>query len=78
MKPTTLLLILILAIPLAVAVMGAVSLLLLQAGYGILVWAVLPFAGLVLLTGGLGLVLGRAAGGRREGRDRKNGDRDDV
>ncbi|MGI9050463.1 MAG: hypothetical protein ACR2GU_14010 [Rubrobacteraceae bacterium] len=78
MKPTTLLLVLILAIPLAVTGTGAVSFLLLRAGYGIFVWAVLPFVGLILLTVVIGLVLGRAAGGRRTGPARKNGRRDDV
>ena len=78
MKPMTLLLVLVLAIPLAVAVAAVVSFLLLRAGYGVLVWAGLPFVGLVLLTALIGLSLGRASVGRRGGSDRKNGRRDDV
>ena len=74
----TLLLVLVLAIPLAVTVAGVTSFLLLRAGYGVFVWGGLPFVGLVLLTVVIGLSLGRASGGRGEGPSGKNGRRDDV
>ena len=44
---------------------GAVSFLLLRAGFGFFVWAVLPFIGVLAAAAVIGVFLGRAAGGRR-------------
>jgi hypothetical protein len=68
MDPKRLLFVLLGAVPLAVLGAVVLSFILLRAGYGFFVWAVLPFAGALLVAGVLGLALGRAAGGRR-GRD---------
>lgn len=57
----TLLLVLIGVVPLLVGGAGVASFLLLRAGYGFLVWGVLPFLTLLLVAGTFGLVLGRAA-----------------
>ncbi|MGH3146911.1 MAG: hypothetical protein ACRDTR_14045 [Rubrobacter sp.] len=65
MHPQTLLFVLIGVVPLVVAAAGVVAFLLMRAGYGILFWAVLPFAVSMLVIAVLGLLLGRAAGGRR-------------
>jgi hypothetical protein len=55
-------------IPLVVAGTGVVSFVLLRAGYGLVVGALLPFAVSLLLAAILGVALGRAAG-RTRGRD---------
>jgi hypothetical protein len=55
-------------IPLVVAGAGLASVLLLRAGYGLIVGALLPFAVSLLLAAALGAILGRAAGGRRRTR----------
>lgn len=73
MDPKKLLFLLLGAIPLVVLGAGALSFVLLRAGYGFLVWAVLPFLGALLVGGVLGLVLGRAASGRH-GPDGSSGD----
>ena len=65
MRPQTLLLVLIGAVPLVVAVAGVVAFLLMRAGYGLLFWAVLPFVVSMLVIAALGRCLGRAARGRR-------------
>ena len=85
MSPQTLLFVLIGTVPLVVAVAGVVAFVLMRAGFGVLVWAVVPFLGSMLAIAALGAFLGRAAGGRRgpEGRessseDRPRGRRDDV
>lgn len=65
MHPQTLLLVLIGAVPLVVAAAGAAAFLLMRAGYGLLFWAVLPFVVSMLVIAALGVLLGRAAGGRR-------------
>jgi hypothetical protein len=51
-------------VPLVVVGAGLVSFLLLRAGYGLVVGALLPFAVSLLLVAALGAVLGRSAGGR--------------
>ena len=56
------------AVPLVVAGAGLASFLLLRAGYGLFVGALLPFAVSLLLAAALGAALGRAAGGRRRTR----------
>jgi hypothetical protein len=56
------------AVPLVVAVAGIASFLLLRAGYGLVVGALVPFAVSLLLIAILGATLGRAAG-RTRGRD---------
>jgi hypothetical protein len=66
----TMLFVLIGAVPLVVAGAGVSSLLLLRAGYGFVVGALLPFAVSLLLVAILGATLGRAAG-------RRSGDSDD-
>lgn len=65
MRPRTLLLVLMGAVPLVVAVAAGVAVLLVRAGYGLLVGAALPFAVSMLVIAALGVFLGRAAGGRR-------------
>jgi uncharacterized membrane protein len=64
----TMLFVLIGVIPLVVAGAGVASFLLLRAGYGLVVGALLPFATALLLAAVLGAVLGRTAGGRRRTR----------
>jgi hypothetical protein len=76
-RPQTLLLVLVGAIPLAVAVAVGAAALLLRAGYGIFVGALLPLAGLLVVAAAMGILLGRAAGGRGRTSDRSRG-RDDV
>jgi hypothetical protein len=69
--PKTLLFILVGVVPLVVVGAGVVSLLLLRAGYGLFVGAVVPFVVSLLFAAALGGLLGRAASGRRgPGRDR--------
>jgi hypothetical protein len=53
------------AVPLVVAGAGLASFLLLRAGYGLVVGALLPFAVSLLLAAALGAALGRAACRRR-------------
>ena len=65
MHAQTLLFILLGAVPLAVAVAGVVAFLLMRAGYGVLVWAVMPFVASLLVVAALAFVLSRAAGGLR-------------
>jgi hypothetical protein len=60
--------ILIGVIPLVVAGAGGVSFLLLRAGYGLIVGALLPFAVSLVLAAAFGALFGRAAGGRRRTR----------
>ncbi len=60
----TMLFVLIGVVPVVVAGAGLVSFLLLRAGYGLVVGALLPFAVSLLLVAALGAVLGRSAGRR--------------
>ena len=81
MHPQTLLFILVGAVPLVVAGAGVVAFMFMRSGYGILVWAVVPFLASLLIVAALAFVLSRAAragrgqdergssGGRRRGRD---------
>ena len=64
-SPQTLLLVLIGVVPLVVAVAAVVAVLLLRAGYGLLLGALLPFVVSMLVIAALGVFLGRAAHGRR-------------
>ncbi|MGB3682689.1 MAG: hypothetical protein WA990_09420 [Rubrobacteraceae bacterium] len=63
MQQKTLLLVMVMAVPVMVGVSGLISFLLLRMGFGVLVWAALPFAGLLLFVGALALTLGRWPGG---------------
>jgi hypothetical protein len=65
----TMLFVLIGVVPLVVAGAGLVSFLLLRAGYGLVVGALLPFAVSLLLVAILAAALGRAAGRSRDGDD---------
>ena len=81
MHAQTLLFILVGAVPLVVAGAGVVAFLLMRSGYGVLVWAVVPFLASLLVVAALAFVLSRAARasrgqdereapeGRRRGRD---------
>lgn len=74
MRPRTLLLVMISVVPVIVALAFVVAVLLQNAGFGWVVWALLPFAVSMVVIGVLGVLLGRAAtrgtqGGRRSGTD---------
>ncbi len=64
MHPQTLLLVLIGAVPLVVAVAAVAAVLLMRAGYGLLLGVVLPFVVSMLMIAALGVFLGRAARGQ--------------
>ncbi len=76
--PLTLLIVLVAVVPLGVGVAGLASFLLLRAGYGILVWAGLPFLVLILAAAGLGILLGRTASRRRGEPEDRSRDKDNV
>ena len=61
MHPQTLLFVLLGTVPLVVAGAGVAAFLLMRAGYGVLVWAVVPFVGSLLIVAALAFVLSRAA-----------------
>jgi hypothetical protein len=61
MHPQTLLFILLGTVPLVVGGAGVAAFLLMRAGYGALVWAVVPFVGSLLVVAALAFVLSRAA-----------------
>ena len=79
MHPQTLLFVLLGTVPLVVAGAGVAAFLLMRAGYGVVVWAVVPFVVSLLLVAALAFALSRAArssrsqdgssGGRSRGRD---------
>jgi len=72
-NPRTLLLVLVAVVPLIVAVAFVVAIWLQRAGFGLVVWALLPFVVSMVLIGALGVVLGRAATRRAsEGRSRED------
>lgn len=73
MHPQTLLMVLIGVIPLAVLVAGGAAFLLLRAGFGFLVWGVLPFVGLLVVAAAMGLVFGRAASSWRSSEGERSG-----
>lgn len=74
-RPQTLLIVLVAAVPLIVGLALVVALLLQGAGFGPVVWALLPFVVSMGLIGVLGLVLGRAA--TRRGREERRSRGDD-
>lgn len=65
--PRTLLLVLMAVVPVIVAVAFVVAIGLQRAGFGLVVWALLPFVASMALIGVLGVVLGRAAGRAADG-----------
>ncbi len=67
-RAKTMLFVLIGIIPLVVAGAGLASFLLLRAGYGLVIGALVPFVVSLLVAAALGVVLGRAAGSRRRTR----------
>ena len=74
LRPRTLLLVLISVVPVIVALAFVVASLLERAGFGLVIWALLPFVVSMALIGVLGVFLGRAAArraseGRRSGED---------
>lgn len=73
-QPTTLLFILLGAVPVVVGGSGLASFLLLRAGYGILVWGVVPLFVSLFLVGMISALLGVAASGSRR---RRGSNRDD-
>jgi uncharacterized protein (DUF58 family) len=66
LRPETLLFVLLGTVPLVVAVAGVAAFLLMRAGFGFLVWGVVPFVASLLAVGALSFLLSRAA---RAGRD---------
>ena len=68
MHPQTLLFVLLGTVPLVVAGAGVAAFLLMRAGFGVLIWAVLPFLASLLAVAAIAFLLSRAAGGDR-GRD---------
>ncbi len=76
LRPQVLLAVLVGAVPLAVLLAGVVAFLLLRAGFGILVWAVLPFLGVLVVVAMLGVFLSRAASvrGGAQGKGSKPGE----
>ncbi len=75
-SPRTLLFALMAAVPIVVGLALLAAVLLQRAGFGLVVWALVPFAVSMLLIAGLGVVLGRAAvrssGGSSKRRSRKD------
>lgn len=75
-NPMAMLFALIGAVPLLAGGAGLAGLLLQRAGFGIVVWGLVPLFGLLGAVLVLGAVLGKAAGGRPDGsgepRDREN------
>jgi hypothetical protein len=79
MQPQTLLFVLLGTVPLVVAGAGVAAFLLMRAGFGFLVWGVLPFVASLLAVAAISFALSRAARadrgrdtsseGRRHGRD---------
>ena len=76
-QPRTLLFVLVALVPLIVAVAFVAAILLQRAGFGWVVWALLPFAVSMVLIGALGVFLGRAAT-RRASDGRRSGEDDGV
>jgi hypothetical protein len=75
LRPRTLLLVLVSVVPVIVALAFVVAILLQRAGFGLVIWALLPFVVSMALIGALGLVLGRAAARRAsEGRRSRKDD----
>ncbi len=74
MRPRTLLFVLISVVPLVVAVAFVAAVVLQRAGFGLVIWALLPFVVSMALIGALGVVLGRAATRRASDGRRSRGD----
>jgi hypothetical protein len=72
-RPLILLFVLLVTVPLLVGSAGVASLLLLRAGYGMLVWGLVPFLVLLLLVGALAVAIGKASRVTRD--DRPKGER---
>lgn len=73
-RPSTLLLVLILVVPAIVAVAFVVAIGLQRAGFGLVIWALVPFVVSMVLIGALGVVFGRAATRRASDGRRSGGD----
>ena len=79
LRPETLLFILLCTVPLVVGGAGVVAFLLMRAGFGFLVWGVVPFVASLVAVAAISFLLSRAARvgrggegsseGRRRGRD---------
>ena len=77
MRPEALLFVLLGTVPLVVAAAGVAGFLLMRAGFGFLVWGVVPFVASLVVVAGISFALSRAARmdrgespeGRRRGRD---------
>ena len=67
LRPETLLFVLLGSVPLVVALAGVAAFLLMRAGFGFLVWGVVPFVASLLAVAALSFALSRAA---RASRDR--------
>ncbi len=74
MHPQTLLFVLLGSVPLVVAGAGVAAFLLMRAGFGFLLWGVVPFAASLVAVAAISYLLSRAAragrGGSSEGRRR--------
>jgi hypothetical protein len=70
-RPETLLFVLLLAVPLVVGVAGVAAFLLMRAGFGFLIWGVVPFIASLLAVAALSFALSRAA---RADRDESSGE----
>jgi short subunit fatty acids transporter len=77
LRPRTLLLVLISVVPVIVALAFVVAILLERAGFGLVIWALVPFAASMTLIWVLGVVLGRATV-RRASEGRRSGEDDGV
>ena len=66
LRPETLLFVLLLAVPLVVGVAGVAAFLLMRAGFGFLIWGVVPFVASLLAVAGLSFALSRAARASRD------------
>ncbi len=78
MRPRTLLFLMISVVPVIVALAFVVAVLLQRAGFGWVVWALLPFAVSMVVVGGLGVLFGRAATRGTQGGQRRSQERDDA
>jgi hypothetical protein len=67
-----LLLLFMAVVPVIVGLALLAAVLLQRAGFGLVVWALVPFVVSMLLIAGLGVVLGRAAARAPHGRSRKD------
>jgi hypothetical protein len=68
LRPEILLFVLLCTVPLVVGGAGLAAFLLMRAGFGFLVWGVVPFVASLLVVAALSFALSRAA---RAGRDRE-------